>query len=247
MKKNYNNFCLSFDVDWAPDKVLEFCFEPVIKKKIKATIFITHSSPYIIQLIEDYSNLFEFAIHPNFNPFFENSSKKDIKNILNELLQIIPNCLGVRSHSHVTSSQIISTYETLSLKYDSNIFAFNENNLKPLLYSKNFVRIPHFFQDDAHFLRNMPMEMNSLSYNTAGLKVFDFHPIHIFLNTKDINQYNIAKQHYSNPKKLKDYVNNNSKGILDLYEEVLGFFEKKNTSTLIEIARSYLNPNNIEK
>ena len=42
-----NKILLSFDTDWAPDFVIEKITNILIKKKIKSTWFITHSSPEI--------------------------------------------------------------------------------------------------------------------------------------------------------------------------------------------------------
>ena len=38
-----------------------------------------------------------------------------------------------------------------------------------------------------------------------GIKVFDFHPIHIFLNTEDISRYEKTREWHRDPQKLKAY------------------------------------------
>ena len=39
--------------------------------------------------------------------------------------------------------------------------------------------------------------------NYKGLKVFDFHPIHIFLNSENMERYNSAREHLQNFEELK--------------------------------------------
>ena len=34
------------------------------------------------------------------------------------------------------------------------------------------------------------------------MKVFDFHPIHVFLNTESLNRYERARPFFQNPKEL---------------------------------------------
>jgi len=48
-----------------------------------------------------------------------------------------------------------------------------------------------------------------------GLKVFDFHPIHVFLNTENIKRYEAARPHYYSFESLVKLRNNETFGTGD--------------------------------
>ena len=57
--------CITMDVDWAPDPVLEKVFEWFITNEIKITAFITHPSTVAKRMQS--SEFIDIAIHPNFS------------------------------------------------------------------------------------------------------------------------------------------------------------------------------------
>ena len=87
-------------------------------------------------------------------------------------------------------------------------------------WSKNLIRVPYFWEDDTHILYK---DINSVDYylNTPGLKVFDFHPIHIYLNTEDLNRYEKIKSDVKNKSLLDKHINDTSFGSLDFFKEIL--------------------------
>ena len=56
-----DSFCVTIDVDWAPDYILKYCIELLQAKNIQATIFATHRSEIFKDLDED---MFEVGLHP---------------------------------------------------------------------------------------------------------------------------------------------------------------------------------------
>jgi len=53
-----------------------------------------------------------------------------------------------------------------------------------------------------------------------GLKVFAFHPVHVFLNTPTIEFYERNKPHYDDPAALRA-ARHDGMGVRDLFSEVL--------------------------
>jgi hypothetical protein len=72
--------------------------------------------------------------------------------------------------------------------------------------------------------------------------VFDFHPVHIFLNTENKFRYNEAKNYLNDPKKLLDYRNSEVPGTRDLLINLLKTCKEKEleSNKLKDIAYSCL-------
>jgi len=67
---------ITIDIDWVPDKVLEYTLELLSKAGVPCTIFATHATGLLNGLDR---NQFEIGIHPNFNPLLNGSKKKQRK------------------------------------------------------------------------------------------------------------------------------------------------------------------------
>tara|TARA_Y100001968_G_scaffold308547_1_gene327470 strand:+ start:726 stop:1457 length:732 start_codon:yes stop_codon:yes gene_type:complete len=235
-------FSLTLDIDWAPDEVIEYALEPIISLQIPATIFCTHDSEYLKYIFNKYTFI-EAAIHPNFVPLINQTKSKTIYQIIDNILSIYPNSIGVRSHGHVVSSSILEYYQLVGLKYESGIYTTSSSNITPLDYNQNFTRIPHMFQDDAQLIRKLGLEFDKLDLYSQGLKVFDFHPSHLFINTKSIAHYQSSKAFYHQPQKLLSMRNNSSLGIKDIFDNLIKFLaiNRKYTNNLKNILYDYKN------
>lgn len=75
----------------------------------------------------------------------------------------------------------------------------------PYKHTKKLIKIPHFFEDDVRELYENDWDIKKY-INYKGLKVFDFHPIHIFLNTENIDRYENSRVVHRDFEKLKEYV-----------------------------------------
>ena len=86
------------------------------------------------------------------------------------------------------------------------------------------MRVPHFFADDDYVSRKNPLKINEyLKYQ--GLKIFDFHPIHLYLNTFSTEQYENAKPFMKNEKLLFSHINNSKNGIKDVFMNLISFLK----------------------
>jgi hypothetical protein len=56
---------------------------------------------------------------------------------------------------------------------------------------------------------------------TDGIKVFNFHPAHIFLNTENSNRWTLAKKVYKEYDLYKHHVNNKRFGTKDFLHELI--------------------------
>ena len=60
-----------------------------------------------------------------------------------------------------------------------------------------------------------------LDHTIKMYRVFNFHPIHLFLNSESLERYERIKENYHNFSVLKENVNHDSYGILDFFRELV--------------------------
>jgi len=216
---------LTFDIDWAHDDVIKDTIEILNAENIKATFFITHDCEVLNELRSNKN--FELGIHPNFNPLLNaESDLGSFTQVIDYLMQLMPDAKSVRSHSLVQSSRILDYFASCGLRIDANLYIPVNSDIicRPFSIWNNILRVPHFWEDDLHLLGNNTENYDlSIFFNYEGLKVFDFHPIHVYLNTESIDRYENAKPHYHNAGELLKFRNHGADGtrqfLLDLIRE----------------------------
>ena len=191
---------LTLDIDWACDDVLSDTIDLVERAGAPATWFITHDTPLLARLRANEG--FELGVHPNFNPLLDGSAG-NAEQVLDSILEIVPEAVSVRSHSMVQSSRLLELFSSRGLMFDCNHFipAQSEITLKPWELWNGMVKVPHFWEDDVAFIVGEDFDCSVL-LNQEGLKVFDFHPIHIFLNTEDPARYESTRDLHSDAGRL---------------------------------------------
>ena len=206
------------DVDWASEEIINDTLEIFEEFGVKCTLFSTHHS---ISLSKSNYKLFEFGIHPDFTPLMNGFSDKSAEDILDEMLDKHPSALGIRCHKLFQSTDLLQKFSDKKLLYESNTFLPYQGNLHASKLWNNLVRIPYNWEDEVHWEYGNTFEECKIDLTGAGLKVFDFHPVHIYLNTENKFRYNEAKKHFKNPGMLKNLRNNEVPGTRDLLKNLL--------------------------
>ena len=208
---NWSNIpYLTFDIDWAHDEILADTINIVEAYGVAATWFVTHDTKLMSRLQGD--GLFELGIHPNFNPLLSGngSAGRDAAEVVDRLMTIVPDAKSVRSHSTTTSSVLSDIFKSRSLTHECNMFIPAQSNisLKPYRLASDLISVPYNWEDDVHILydsigvpQKSPLHI-FMDSNDRGLKVFDFHPIHVFLNTESLERYERTRPLHQNPKEL---------------------------------------------
>lgn len=214
---------LSFDLDWCHDEVLENLLDFLDLKDINSTIFITHDTELLKKIRAD--KKIELGVHPNFNPLLSGDFQygKNIDDVMKYYMEIVPEAISVRSHSLTQGGQFIKTFEDNGIKYECNsLINPNGGTVKPYKFSNKLIKVPHIFEDDVRDWYDE--EFNLLKYlKYDGLRVFDFHPIHIFLNTEKLSRYEEARPFLKNPNKLKNLINKKNYGTRNYLEDILEY------------------------
>ena len=189
MTKRYS---LTFDVDWAPDFVIFDCLEILEEAGKKATFFTTHETRMNEEIIERGHNL---GIHPNFLPNSTHGS--GVESVIKQCLSYAPDAWCMRTHGLVQSTPLLlEIFSRFSqLKLDASIFMHRSpfaHKCSWELEGISFERLLYNWEDDMEFSSYETEKNRSLF--VGELTVFDFHPIHVFLNSSDGNEYRRLKK-----------------------------------------------------
>lgn len=201
---------LTFDIDWAHDEVLNDTIEIVQKYQVSATWFVTHKTKVLERLKAN--TKFELGIHPNFNFLLQgkHDTGQTARAVIERCLDIVPRATVVRSHSMTQSSGLLEIFKECGLTHDANHFVPHHTGieLKPWHIWNDLIRVPYSWEDDVHILyesigvpQKSPRDI-AMDTSDRGLKVFDFHPIHVFLNTESLERYERTRPLHQNPKEL---------------------------------------------
>lgn len=222
-------FLLSFDVDWAPDYVIEDVLKILSHYNQKSSWFVTHSTT-LWEYLRKEKNLFELGIHPNFLPGSTQGSS--IEEVCNYLMEIVPEAKVFRLHAMFQYGELLSQLNRLTqIKVDSSIFLPEISNItcvKHLTPYGSLLRIPIYWVDDYELLKESISNSIFNKLETPGLKVFIFHPIHIYLNSPDFDYYEKNKTDISvsKNKQFSGY------GIRNLFIEFLDYLQKRRVETI---------------
>jgi hypothetical protein len=193
---------LTFDLDWAHEEVISDTIDLINQSGVSSTWFVTHKSP-VLEKLSKKENV-ELGIHPNFSIAFNQSNKINInpEEVLNDLLHIVPDAKSVRSHSLFHSERLVDIFKDFGLSHISNCFIPHGSGMevRPFSIWEDMVMVPHCWQDNVALKMNLPFPDKTELLESHF--VFNFHPIHIFLNTENLERYELSRPLHQNPDKL---------------------------------------------
>jgi hypothetical protein len=194
-------FFLTFDIDWAHDQILTDTINLVLSFNVPATWFTTHATPVLESIRR--SQLFELGIHPNFNPLLSGKGGVNCAQVIKELKRLVPDAKSCRSHSVADGAVIRSALRAEGITHESNINIPEETGiaLRPFLGSCGLTRVPYCWADEHAFTGSQSDDFHDIS-RRMSLVVFDFHPIHVFLNTESSDRYERTRHLHQNPTEL---------------------------------------------
>lgn len=215
---------ITFDTDWVSEELVAPIAQILKSKKLKATFFLTKEHDCLKRC-----HLFEINPHFNFEgnwTTYEKEFRRFKKNV--------PKSLGIRNHSLYNHERLRMIWQDNNLRYSSNVLQPLMAGIKPYFISKKIVELPIFFLDYWYMERyNHPKFSLKAIDLQEGLKIFDFHPIHLALNTPSLS-------YYENYKRTKRIVTYPGKGTRTLFFELIDYLEKNKipTYTLKEVMRT---------
>ena len=174
---------ITIDLDWAPDYMITPMADALIERNVRATWLVTHPSP-AVDALRGRPDLFELGIHPNFQP--DSSHGSTPKEIIDHCMSLVPSARCVRTHGLVQSTRLLHELgRRKGLGVDLSLFLHHCQHAMPCRFAYrgvSLLRLPHVWEDD------MEMECSDAHWRLDpilrldGLKILDFHPVHVFLN-----------------------------------------------------------------
>lgn len=197
---------LSIDVDWAADEVLQDTLEIVELAGVKATFFVTHNSPIIDWMRAN--DKIEIGLHPNFDPLLRGEGAESARDILLRLTAALPGLKVLRSHAMTTSGRWLDVYREVGVTHLSNYLMFGDRNIHPFRQLNGLIEAPVYFADDGMLYQRAKDGVTfdvdrDLGAASNGLQVYNFHPIHVFLNSESLDRYEAARPFAGVPESLR--------------------------------------------
>lgn len=180
-------FILTADQDWAPESAMDVMLDLVGSEGVPLHLFVTNDSAAVDSRC---SPEVTTGIHPNFLPGSTHGATGDA--VLDTCLALCPDATTFRSHSLMESSQILQLLVSRGIRADSNLCLYLQPDIVPLLHAHRLLRFPIFLQDDVFFrFAGLNLDIAALREQllTPGLKIFNFHPAHVALNTPTLPYY----------------------------------------------------------
>jgi hypothetical protein len=179
-------FVLTGDQDWAPDWALEAMCEVVTAQDVPLHLFVTNDAP----VLRDVPARVTFGIHPNFAVGSSHGRTED--EVIAHCLELVPGASTCRVHRFAESSPILGKLLEHGVVAASHPLSFLQPALVPLIQGTGFLRFPVVLEDD-QFLELAQPELDlTLALElllTPGLKILNFHPVHVALNTPSLDYY----------------------------------------------------------
>jgi len=214
---------ITLDVDWAPDFMIDDAARVLVERGVRATWFVTHRSPAVERLAE--TPLFELGLHPN---FLAGSTHGDSwEAVLAHCAELVPDAVSMRTHALVQSTPLLDFVASeTGVRIDVSLYLPHAPGLQPVEHASargSLVRVPYVWEDDLEMTRASPVWSIGAMSRAAGLKVLDFHPVHVYLNSARLAGYEELKRQGSfsdlDAGAAQPYVNRTEPGTRDMFVE----------------------------
>ena len=177
----------TMDTDWSPAGGIEHVLDTLVDPRLALTVFCTGRYPALERRPHT-----EIALHYNVDHLgFEAAYRKAAAEL--------PDAKGARGHSLAVSERLRALYREYGTRYDSSYIMFECQGVDPFLIGRDVWEFPIYFMD-MFFLEfhegDFALAPTGRQLAGPGLKVLDFHPVHLLLNTPSLEYYQECKAHY---------------------------------------------------
>lgn len=223
---------ITIDLDWAPDFAIDLAANRLVESQVRATWFVTHSSPAVDRL-KAHPDLFELGIHPNFLPGSSHGANQ--VEVLRHCLELVPSARCVRTHSLVQSSRLLAEFTRYpSIAIDASAYLPHANPAPETEFwweGRCIRRIPHVWEDDLEAMRPTPVwRLAPIASGREAPYVLAFHPLYLFVNDATPQTYACIKKQFSkiseaNESELAPFVSP-LHGPRTVFEEAIGVLSR---------------------
>ncbi len=233
-------FALTSDVDFVSDAVLERAYEPF--KSLPLTIFMTGKSEFLNNSVLREIN-WELQPHPNF--CCGSTHGKNIKEVFASIENFSGAKTGFRCHRYFSSNDIEEEFSKRGFCYSSNICTDLEL-VSPFMDRCGIMQFP-VFMEDGGFLKyhgTPHIDFIAKKFSKEGVYVFNFHPIHLALNSCDFSAIRNLKDSLTTAEYSAmtsddiDKYSNKRYGMMNFLQKLLDF-AKKNSIEFLNLGECY--------
>ncbi|HEY8584243.1 MAG TPA: hypothetical protein VIL49_14905 [Capillimicrobium sp.] len=189
---------ITLDVDWAPDFMIDAAADALLAREVKATWFVTHASP-AVQRLRERPDLFELGIHPNFLPGSSHGATP--AEVVAHCARLVPEATAVRTHCLLQSTPLHDELlRGSSVEVDLSLFLPRAEHVEPVVQwspAGRLLRLPYVWQDNMEMYSPDPSWRTAAMLDAPGLRIFDFHPVHIWLNSRSFEPYERLKTEHA--------------------------------------------------
>lgn len=230
---NLRTVCLTFDIDFAPDYMIEKVIDILNEFKTNATFFTTHPSTLLSHLINN--THFEISAHPNITP--TTTQGNNLETIIHNLKQAFPSIIGNRFHLLGYSYKDLITLSKLNFIYDVSSLKFNCPFLFPSYHiDLDMVLLTYLWEDGICENTHLPMKYENINLKSPGIKIINFHPMNIFINSSNSSfRKNFVSKNpdiMNCPKRIADAYHFPSDGSETVLRNLLRYLRRKNCETI---------------
>ena len=224
--------CITFDTDYITNDTLDKFIKMYINEIPGASTFFIH---------KNFPELFNQNCEICPHPFINNLEKWDTD------LRNLEFCFdkkpkGLRTHSCVFSHMIGIDLNNKGYKWISQAQNLFSTNLYPFRHPWGIWELPIYYMDNMDFWmtknwkneNHKPFDQKIIDkcLNNEGLYVFDFHPIHIALNTRNFNDYQRVKERITSNKENPFNLTYSGVGCRDFFERLCETLQISNKKSL---------------
>ena len=157
-------------------------------------------------------------------------------------MSLVPDASSMRTHDLFQSSSLLNlVLDRTPISIDVSLFLPHTPNLCPVPYrwkGHQLLRLPYFWEDDSEMEEASPSWHFSSSLSLGeGLKIFDFHPVHVYLNSPSMERYEALKTKFPSlrgvrPTTISQFTYNGN-GTQTLFLELVEHLSLDNQSVFI--------------
>lgn len=245
LQKTLTGIAITFDTDWAPDWCVRQCFEMCRSAGVRATFFATNPLPVLKEIAANPN--FELGIHPNFlanttqlPPDLTGAARAKLRGndmawvaaVLDYCLKFAPNAKSLRTHGLWQSSGLYAYIEENLPSLCNDISTFLPFNPCPQPIQvqlsprgRALTRFVFNWEDDIAIIKENAQMLSSCQISPNLLYIYNFHPVHILLNSSSPQQYEEMKKTYKmneiSPDNLLEFTNSTTFGVRDYFKHII--------------------------
>jgi len=217
---------LTLDTDWCSEEILEFSLALFRSRHLSCTIFATGGYAALQNLERE---RFEIGWHPNFHEMKAEKHQERLR----EFQALFPEAVGVASHAMTCNTGLLSAFKEFGLKYDRNLLRYKDAQAQPFAYYNGLRRFSVYWEDDIWFSVEPGARFaKGLLAAEQAFPLFNFHPIHLYMNTVSALHYQTFKPFQDEPEKLMEY-RASGYGAFSFFEELVQYFHHEGWTTAL--------------